>query len=102
MSRIEVKSEVTGTVFQIEKAVGDTVEEGDEILILESMKMEIPVLAPCGGTQEKGLGHTRFPAELDLLRVDKQGGDGQQSPLFERLRGLQGTQAPQLAIPAAP
>jgi acetyl-CoA carboxylase biotin carboxyl carrier protein len=50
MSRIEVTSEVTGTVFQIEKAVGDAVEEGDEILILESMKMEIPALAPAAGT----------------------------------------------------
>jgi len=50
MSRIEVKSEVTGTVFQIEKAVGDTVDEGDEILILESMKMEIPAIAPIAGT----------------------------------------------------
>lgn len=49
MSRIEVKSEVTGTVFQIEKAVGDTVDEGDEILILESMKMEIPAIAPGPG-----------------------------------------------------
>jgi len=49
MSRIEVKSDVTGTVFQIEKAVGDTVREGDEILVLESMKMEIPAIAPAGG-----------------------------------------------------
>lgn len=49
MSRIEVKSEVTGTVFQIEKAVGDTLAEGDEILIFESMKMEIPALAPAAG-----------------------------------------------------
>ena len=49
MSRIEVKSDVTGTVFQIEKAVGDTVSEGDEIIILESMKMEIPAIAPAAG-----------------------------------------------------
>ncbi len=39
MSNIEVKSEVTGTVWKIEMNVGDTVGEGDEILILESMNM---------------------------------------------------------------
>ena len=49
MSRIDVKSDVTGTVFQIEKAVGATVHEGDEILILESMNMEIPAIAPASG-----------------------------------------------------
>jgi biotin carboxyl carrier protein len=36
-------------VWKIEKAVGDAVAEGDVILILESMKMEIPVEAPCAG-----------------------------------------------------
>lgn len=49
MSDIEVKSEVTGTVWKIEMNVGDTVVEGDEILILESMKMEIPVMATAPG-----------------------------------------------------
>jgi acetyl-CoA carboxylase biotin carboxyl carrier protein len=50
MSRLEVKTEVTGTVWKIEKQVGDAVAEGDEILIFESMKMEIPALAPAAGT----------------------------------------------------
>ena len=49
MSRVEVKSEVTGTVWKIEMKVGDSVEEGDEIMILESMKMEIPAMAPEAG-----------------------------------------------------
>ena len=44
-----MKSEVTGTVWKIEMNVGDTVVEGDEILILESMKMEIPVMATAAG-----------------------------------------------------
>jgi biotin carboxyl carrier protein len=45
----EVAAQITGSVWKIEKAVGDAVAEGDVILILESMKMEIPVEAPCGG-----------------------------------------------------
>jgi acetyl-CoA carboxylase biotin carboxyl carrier protein len=39
----EVSAEVTANVWKIEVAVGDAVEEGDTLLILESMKMEIPV-----------------------------------------------------------
>ena len=46
----EVLSEVTGTVWKVEMSVGDTVEEGDVIMILESMKMEIPIEAPESGT----------------------------------------------------
>jgi biotin carboxyl carrier protein len=41
---------VIGTVWKIEKAVGDAVAEGETIMILESMKMEIPVEAPVAGT----------------------------------------------------
>jgi len=44
-----VEAQITGNVWKIEKAVGDAVSEGDAILILESMKMEIPVEAPCSG-----------------------------------------------------
>ena len=50
MARIEVESEVTGRVWKIITESGDKVREGDTILILESMKMEIPVEAPCDGT----------------------------------------------------
>ena len=49
MARVEVESEVTGNVWKVEVAAGDQVEEGDVLLILESMKMEIPVEAPQGG-----------------------------------------------------
>ena len=41
----EVEAHITGTVWKIEVAVGDTVEEGDTVVILESMKMEMPVEA---------------------------------------------------------
>ena len=45
----EVKAHITGTVWKIEVEVGDEVEEDDEVVILESMKMEMPVEAPCDG-----------------------------------------------------
>lgn len=46
----EVKSPMAGTIFELIAAVGDEVEEGDELVILESMKMEIPVEAPVAGS----------------------------------------------------
>lgn len=45
----QVVAHITGTVWQVEKGVGDAVEEGDVIVILESMKMEMPVEAPSTG-----------------------------------------------------
>ncbi len=45
-----VEAQITGNVWKIEKAVGDSVTAEEVILILESMKMEIPVEAPCDGT----------------------------------------------------
>ncbi len=41
----EIKSHVTGTIWKIEVSVGDEVEEDDDFIIIESMKMEIPVVA---------------------------------------------------------
>jgi acetyl-CoA carboxylase biotin carboxyl carrier protein len=46
----EVEAHITGTVWKIECTVGDTVAEGDTVVILESMKMEMPVEAEDGGT----------------------------------------------------
>ena len=45
----EVQAQITGNVWKIVKTVGDSVAEGEELIILESMKMEIPVEAPCAG-----------------------------------------------------
>lgn len=50
MANISVKSEVTGTVWSIEVQEGDSVSEDQTLLVLESMKMEIPVGAPRAGT----------------------------------------------------
>jgi biotin carboxyl carrier protein len=47
---VEVEADVTGRVWKIEKAVGDPVKQEEVILIVESMKMEIPLEAPCAGT----------------------------------------------------
>ena len=41
----DVEAHITGTVWKIEVEVGDSVEEGDAVVILESMKMEMPVEA---------------------------------------------------------
>jgi acetyl-CoA carboxylase biotin carboxyl carrier protein len=49
MARSEVKSEISGRVWKLEARVGDRVAADDAILILESMKMEIPVPAPVPG-----------------------------------------------------
>ena len=44
-----VEAHITGTVWKVEVKVGDTVEEGDTVVILESMKMEMPVEAEDSG-----------------------------------------------------
>ena len=45
-----VEAHITGTVWKIEVAVGDSIDEGDTVVILESMKMEMPVEAEDAGT----------------------------------------------------
>jgi len=42
---VDVEAHITGTVWKIEVELGDSVEEGDTVVILESMKMEMPVEA---------------------------------------------------------
>lgn len=53
MATIQIKAEVAGSVWKIVTAVGQTVEAGGTLMILESMKMEIPVIAEDGGRIEK-------------------------------------------------
>jgi acetyl-CoA carboxylase biotin carboxyl carrier protein len=47
---VEVEAHITGTVWKIEVAVGDKVSDGDTVVILESMKMEMPVEVEDDGT----------------------------------------------------
>ena len=46
----QVKAHITGTVWKIEVKVGDVVAEGQTVVVLESMKMEMPVESPSAGT----------------------------------------------------
>ncbi len=49
MKTINLTSDTTGTIWKVEAHVGQSVQEGETIAIIESMKMEIPVDAPCAG-----------------------------------------------------
>lgn len=47
---ISVTAPMVGKILRIEKNAGDAVEEDDVVIVMEAMKMEIPVVAPGGGT----------------------------------------------------
>ena len=47
---VKIEAGAAGKVFKLEKKVGDTVKKGDAVVIIEAMKMEIPVVAPQDGT----------------------------------------------------
>ena len=53
MASIEVKSDITGTVWKVLKRPGEAVTADEPIVILESMKMEIPVTSPEPGVIEE-------------------------------------------------
>jgi len=66
----DVPAHITGTVWKIEKKVGDAVAEGEAIVILESMKMEMPVEAPEAGTiKEIRCAEAQAVNEGDVLAV---------------------------------
>lgn len=50
MHRYEARSEITGSVWKVLKKLGEAVTAGDELVIIESMKMEIPLIAEEDGT----------------------------------------------------
>jgi acetyl-CoA carboxylase biotin carboxyl carrier protein len=60
---VDVKSEIKGKVWQIEAGPGTSVKEDDPILILESMKMEIPIAAPRDGIVKEILVSEGDPVE---------------------------------------
>ena len=72
MAKVVVKSEIAGTVWKIEAKVGDRIDKEGQIMILESMKMEIPVLSPKAGTikeirvnEGEAIGEGQLVAVLD-------------------------------------
>ena len=65
----EVKAPVPGTVLRVTAASGTKVAKGDEILVMDVMKMETPVTAPCDGTVTVTVGATDKVATGDVLAV---------------------------------
>jgi acetyl-CoA carboxylase biotin carboxyl carrier protein len=66
----DVPAHITGTVWKIEVKVGQAVKEGDTLVILESMKMEMPIEAPQAGTvKEVRCKETQPVNEGDVLVV---------------------------------
>lgn len=61
MAEIEARTDVTGAVWKIVTQVGQRVEAGDTIMIIESMKMEIPVISEEGGVIQKFLVEEKTP-----------------------------------------
>ena len=72
MADLRVRSEIAGSVWKIEVAVGDTVAEDDPLVVLESMKMEIPLLAPRSGVVKEILvaeGETIAEGDVAVILV---------------------------------
>lgn len=70
MAKVEVRSEIAGNVWLVEVEVGATVAVDDTLIILESMKMEIPIDAPRAGTVlEVRVAKDDVVAEGDLIAI---------------------------------
>lgn len=66
----EIKAHITGVVFQVVVKPGDRVHTGDPVIVLESMKMEIPVEAPrAGAVKEIRVREGQTVQEGDTLAV---------------------------------
>jgi len=66
----EIRAEMVANVWKVVKATGETVEEGDTLVILESMKMEIPVVAESDGVlRELAVNEGDVVQEGDLIAV---------------------------------
>jgi biotin carboxyl carrier protein len=66
----EIVAPLAGRVFQLKIKAGDTVEEDEEILVVEAMKMETPVFVPCDGTiREVRIKEGDEVAEDDILAI---------------------------------
>ena len=70
MSAGEVRAEMVANVWKVVVAEGDTVAAGDTLVVLESMKMEIPVVAEAAGTvSELKVGEGDVVQEGDVIAV---------------------------------
>ncbi len=66
----QVKAHIAGTVWKVEVAVGDAVAEGQTVVILESMKMEMPVEAEGAGKVARILVKSGDPVEEGTALVE--------------------------------
>ena len=70
MAQERIEFPITGTVISVNVKVGDEVAEGDVVCLLESMKMENPILAPVGGKiSEVGIASGQVVQAGDLVAV---------------------------------
>ena len=65
----EVRAQMPGKILDVKKNVGDKVEADDELIIMEAMKMELPIFAPVGGTIKEINVKTGEAAAQDMLLV---------------------------------
>ncbi|WP_229071379.1 biotin/lipoyl-binding carrier protein [Actinoplanes sp. DH11] len=66
----EIRAEMVANVWKVVASVGDSVSDGDTLVILESMKMEIPVIAESDGTvAQLAVGEGDVVQEGDLIAV---------------------------------
>jgi biotin carboxyl carrier protein len=66
----QIRAHITGVVFQVTAKVGDVIAAGDVVVVLESMKMEIPVESPRAGTvREICLEEGQTVQEGDIVAV---------------------------------
>ncbi|OAI38647.1 hypothetical protein AYO38_01930 [bacterium SCGC AG-212-C10] len=69
MAIVEIPAPMTGSIKELLVAVGDSVTEGQELLFLESMKMEIPVESPSAGTITEILVEPPQPVDEGALLI---------------------------------
>ncbi len=70
MAQEIIEVPITGKIISVEAKVGDTVQEGDVICFIESMKMENPIIAPVAGTiTEMKVSVGQVPSAGDLVAV---------------------------------
>ena len=72
MALTTLRSEISGTIWKIEVAQGSQVVQGDTLIVIESMKMEIPVLAGQGGKVVEILVAEQDPVSegQELIRIE--------------------------------
>ena len=70
LAKLQVRSDVAGSVWKIMTAVGQKLDPGDTVKIIESMKMEIPVITEDGGTvKEFCVAETEAIAEGQVVAI---------------------------------